>query len=60
MRSDRSKGRIGMEQYLRQMKLMLEEILVADTSVREHASFFLKNEIRYFWKEETYGLWRTN
>ena len=37
MRSDRSKGRIGMEQYLRQMKLMLEEILVADTSVREHA-----------------------
>ena len=37
MRSDRSKGRIGMEQYLRQMKLMLEGILVADTSVREHA-----------------------
>lgn len=28
MRSDRSKGRIGMEQYLRQMKLMLKEFLL--------------------------------
>lgn len=37
MRSDRSKGRIGMEQYLRQMKLMLENILAADTSVRANA-----------------------
>jgi len=35
MQSDRTKGRMGMEQYFFRMKNMLEEILIADPAVKE-------------------------